>query len=414
MARVAKAIELSSGRCKREHGETVGMQEKVQLIYSMGKPLVNKTVEAAVGGTVLHTDVGQEQGRELTQAENAELSVLMTHVKWGNFVIMLEELQKDTDTNTLDFVEMQLASGLPIVRRQLFCLVKVKGSPHMRFLLNHRMARKGSIRVLQQYLGKVLAKMDTGVMPHGMEMYLVPSWLVHALIGGRLSDINWERLLVELAEAKGAPMEEIQAKEYIKDVNMYCFEDILDDVSEIGSTVLAAWGWDDPQDTVNKGCSFANIVKAHKQGLKVVKGVKGEPSHNWLRNKRYGVFPRLHRALEDAQENYVQLMEQTPAQNLIEGSDTEMIRTFTPLLPPKSEYFEMGVFAEKERLKLAERRLDHPSLYNEERGKDSLSNAQSAASGYGSLSHAEGSSSYTNGECYSYNDHIKSEVTLGM
>ena len=40
MTRLAKAIELPSGRCKCEHGENVSMQEKVQFIYPLGKQVV--------------------------------------------------------------------------------------------------------------------------------------------------------------------------------------------------------------------------------------------------------------------------------------------------------------------------------------------------------------------------------------
>ena len=64
----------------------------------------------------------------------------------------------------LDIVQLQLDSGLPIVRRNFMCMVPLASHAPWDFLLNHRMAKKAEFSKLQKYMGRELMRDKPGVV----------------------------------------------------------------------------------------------------------------------------------------------------------------------------------------------------------------------------------------------------------
>ena len=77
-------------------------------------------------------------------------------------------------TDPLDIVQLQLDSGLPIIRRNFMCMVTLTSHAPWDFLLNHRMAKKAEYGRLQKYMGRELMRDETGVVPDIHQNWLAP------------------------------------------------------------------------------------------------------------------------------------------------------------------------------------------------------------------------------------------------
>ena len=95
-------------------------------------------------------------------------------------------------------------------------------------------------------------------------------------------------------------------------------------------------------------------------------GLKEGPLHRHLYDKEFGVFTKLQVALEDADDNYQQFMQMSPAQIMIGDSTTMISRSSIPLVPVTSKYWMMMQRSKQVSEKLMEKRADHPVEYNEQ------------------------------------------------
>ena len=88
------------------------MEEQVQQGQALSS--VGKAEDKDVAG----------KGRGLTEAEMSELTLVRSHAlcSWGTFVSQLAVV-KARSTDQLDIVQLQLDSGLPIMRRNFMRMV---------------------------------------------------------------------------------------------------------------------------------------------------------------------------------------------------------------------------------------------------------------------------------------------------
>ena len=169
------------------------VEEKVQQGQALSS--VGKAEDEDVAG----------KGRGLTKGEMSELTLVRSHGLWGTFVSQLAVVRARS-SDPLDIIQLQLESGLPIVRRNFMCMVTLASHAPWGFLLNHRMAKKAEYSKLQKYMGRELMRDETGVVPDIHQNWLAPLWLIKLLEAGSFSEINFEKLHAEIQEGLGVPL----------------------------------------------------------------------------------------------------------------------------------------------------------------------------------------------------------------
>ena len=96
-------------------------------------------------------------------------------------------------------------SGIPVVRRQLFCNIKAGTGEIMMLLRNYRMAKKNDVTIMQQYVGKVMTRGE--MVPKAISGFKASVTICEQLVAGRVSKINFEMAVAEMRAATGQPAE---------------------------------------------------------------------------------------------------------------------------------------------------------------------------------------------------------------
>ena len=110
--------------------------------------------------------------------------------------------------------------------------------------------------------------------------------------------------------------------------------DWLDEVADIGSTVLQAWGVAD-KDKLQR--PFRSIVGRHKRALKMSSTLHAAPKDTFLlTNEFYGAWPILIAALQSQKDNYASFIAMSPAQIVLAGSMVEVAHSLLPYVPSDS------------------------------------------------------------------------------
>ena len=135
----------------------------------------------------------------------------------------------------------------------------------------------------------------------------------------------------------------------------------LDEVTDIGSTVLQAWGVDDKDKLQG---SFRSVIGRHKRALKMASTLKAAPMDTFLTNEFYGAWPILIAALQSQTDNYANFIAMSPAQIVVAGSTVEVTRSLRPYVPKDSVYHHMSTRAVKEEAIMMQHRLQLPHFYN--------------------------------------------------
>ena len=358
-ARVAMLVSRSNNE-----GGTNGCMAKAHKIIEFDRDAEKEDAGAAESVTGAEAKDTSGTGRPLTKRESQEMVRLRTHSLYAFFVAMVKGLQQaaqSTEVTTSDYIRVQLEAGLPTVRRQLMCVLSMSGQP-WEFLRNHRLAKRGAYKPLAVYLGSVLATDRHGNLPERMKTYEAPSWVLELLDKGLVSQINFERLYAEVCEAQSRPLESSVVDSFTQD-DRYMQAQYLDKVKEVGAKLLKAWGNDDGTDVSG---SWKSLMDDHKDGLEEVVGLKSGPLQRHMYDKEFGLFSRLRVALEEADENYQQFMQMSPAQILVGDSTEKVSRSLTPFIPATSKYWLMLKRSKDESEKLMVKRADHPEEYNVE------------------------------------------------
>ena len=329
------------------------MQQKAEdTVASVGSPTTTsiESVEASDKLT----------GKAPSRSDMVELMKLQTHTSWQKFVALVE-VMVEQEASTELFVEAMLKSGLPVTRQQLFCLVNYRHDSPWTILINHRMANRKNLKAVQRYMGQVLMRNKRGVIEDEYRGYEAPQWLMEMLVAGRISKINWERLLAEVAKAKDSPYSPRQVEMFEDDNNRFTFPGFIEHIRTLGSKVLTAWNWNDPAQ--DKG-SFEMLMDGHKEALEMARGVQLEPRQAWLKAENYGAYTRIWAALADAEESYELFMSMSPAQIMVGGSVSKLARSLIPFVPEVSRYYIMSEEADRKQKELSIRRRDMPAEYN--------------------------------------------------
>ena len=145
-----------------------------------------------------------------------------------------------------DYIELQLKSGLPYVRRQLYCQVNagnMMGSP-MDMLLEHRFASKHNLEQGQIYMGRMIMRDDNGSVPKMHAQWKAPKLLIKQLVEGKVSEMNIEALFAEVMRGKSQPLPNSVVRSFTKAAR-YSNGKYEHETKELGGRVLAAWGWND-------------------------------------------------------------------------------------------------------------------------------------------------------------------------
>ena len=184
-----------------------------------------------------------ERGRGLTKAELAEFALMRTHALWKHFVQDVSTLQLDSTQTGLDYTDLQLQSGLPKVRHFFLCLVNIKADFPWDFLANYRLAKQSEFGMLQLFLGREMLRDVTGTVPQMHSGWKAPSFLVKALVDNKADPINWEWVYAIVRDVTGAPIPRDTVSRFTDDAR-YTDVEWLEEVADMGSTVLQAWSVD--------------------------------------------------------------------------------------------------------------------------------------------------------------------------
>ena len=323
-------------------------EERVQQVQALSS--VGKSEDNDVTG----------KGRGLTKGEMSELTLVTSHVLWETFVLQLAVVRARSH-DPLDIVQLQLDSGLPIVRRNFMCMVTLNSHAPWDFLLKHRMAKKAEYSKLQKYMGRELMHDETGVVLDIQQNWLAPLWLIKLLDAGAFSEINFEQLHAEIQVVLGVPLpaEDVQMFTH---QNRYGNVKYLDEAMELGVTTLVAWGVE--SEDVLKG-SFKEMVTRHKKKLKMSFTLKPEPRRAYLTDEFFGVWPTFAVGMKDAETNFKSFMAMSPSQIMVAGSVTVVTKSLKPFVPEDSQYHKMVERAQEEQALLMKNRRQNPSYYNE-------------------------------------------------
>ena len=321
----------------------------------------------ALSGASLQVEREDAQGKLPTAKDKQDFSLMQAHDLWGDFALIIKGIQEQPGTVENDYLLAQLDSGLPAIRQQLFCHKRWDHCQPTKFLLNHRLASKSNLRALQGVVGRAMVMDRHGRVPTALKMAEAPLWLLELLVPGKFANINWELVYAAAMEIKLTPLDpEVVAG--FTTLTRYHDLKFFDSTIDLVHNVLSVWGCEDSDSTAKATGSVRMLLMNHKDSLLEVNGVQAGPAKNHLWNTQYGAFPRLFVALQDAGENYAQFMSSTPAQILVEGSTSRVVRTLSPMVPSTSKYFEMQAMSLTMADKLMEKRQEHPEWYNTDDG----------------------------------------------
>ena len=357
---VSNRLKAPLQRLLNEHEGKMSPAEKVTRLMSEKKRASRNEEMAPLTEKDAEKDE-DSKGRAFTRAEVVEMSRMQTHSLWADFVVLVRAVKQHGGV-AVDFVEAQLSSGLPVVRRQLFCRVKATGSEVMEYLLNYRMAKRKSYELLQDYLGREIMRGEA--TPRALGAWKASITIVEQLEAGKISAVNFEMLYAEVREAIGEPVDAVTLESFTKD-NRYTNEKYLDDVRVLGSKVLKAWFWErkvleKPEQLEG---SFSQLISDHKSALRSAEGLAAGPKQDRLSSKFYGAYPCLLQALMDAEDNYVSFHEMSPAQIMVGESTTEVSRALIPFIPAGSKSHGMRKIAVETRVDMLTRAREMPYLY---------------------------------------------------
>jgi hypothetical protein len=352
-------VALPLARCRHETALLDSAEViKQMILFDMEEQVQQGQALSSVGKAEDEDTAGK--GRGLTKGEMSELTLVRSHVLWGTFVSQLAVVRARS-SDPLDIVQLQLDSGLPIVRRNFMCMVTLTSHAPWDFLLNHRMAKKAEYGRLQKYMGRELMRDETGVVPDIHQNWLAPLWLIKLLDAGSFSEINFEQLHAEIQEVLGVPLpaDDVQ---WFSHQNRYGNVKYLDEAMELGVTTLVAWGVE--SEDVFRG-SFKEMVTRHKKKLKMSFTLKPEPRRAFLTDEFFGVWPTFAVGMQDAEANFRAFMAMSPSQIMVTGSVTAVTKSLKPFVPEDSQYHKMVERAQEEQALLMKNRRQNPSYYNE-------------------------------------------------
>ena len=360
-------LKVPLGRLRNEVNPAAGLQDRVsQLLtyWDQDKQEVN-LAEATLGGAEAKDREGT--GRPLTKAETHSMAVMRTHVLWGKLVSACSFMQSK-GASTVDYIEVQLKSGLPYVRRQLYCQVNVgdtMGSP-MDLLMEHRFASKHNLEQGQIYMGKMIMRDAKGNIPELYAQWKAPKLLIKQLMEGKVSEMNVEALLAEVMKGKAQPLPNSVVRSFTKAAR-YSNGEYEHETKELGGKILTAWGWNDPTvqaSTMEKRGSYEKLLTDHYARIRATRHLKEEPRQQALFNETWGAFPALWVALKSAEDNKAQFMQMQPGQIVVDGSTTKVSRSLVPFVPEVSPYHSMMALAIKEIMATLAERTMHKHLFN--------------------------------------------------
>ena len=168
--------------------------------------------------------------------------------------------------------------------------------------------------------------------------------MVKALVDNKADSINWEWVYAIVRDVTGVPIPRHTVSRFTDDAR-YTDVDWLDEVADIGSTVLQAWGVDDKDKLQG---SFRSIVGRHKRALKMSSTLKAAPKDTFLTNEFYGACPILIAALQSQKDNYASFIAMSLAHIVVTGSTVDVTRSLRPYVPNDSVYHQMASRAAKE------------------------------------------------------------------
>ena len=172
-------------------------------------------------------------------------------------------------------------SGLPTVRRFFLCMVNIKADFPWDFLANYRLAKRSEFGMLQLFLGREMLRDATGTVPEMHSGWKAPSFFVKSLVDNKASSINWEWVYVIVRDVTGVPIPRHTVSGFTDNAG-YTDVEWLDEVADIGSTILQAWGVDDKDSQEG---SFRSVVARHKRFLKMASTLKAAPKDTFLTNE---------------------------------------------------------------------------------------------------------------------------------
>ena len=345
---------------------------KMSWLLTMKKSTEEAMRAAPVTAEKAAETVDDGRGRAFTKQEVREFDQLQAHQLWGKFARLVTKLRAEGGKD-MDFVQAQLVSGIPVVRKQLFCEVKAGSHSIMTFLRSFRMARKKDVTIIQQYVGSAMTRGE--IVPMALTGFMASVTLCEQLVAGRVSMINFECAVADLRAALGEPIRKRDVDSFT-DLNRYSNLKYIDDVIDLGTKILKAWGWEGSSEmttqelgVVGNPASFNLLLRRHKSELRLADTLADAPRENRLGNKSYGAFPILLRAMTDAEQNYIRFHDTSPAQIMPESDENEDHTTgvtckLIPFIPDNSKYFEMVKVADHMRKDMVARSQEVPYLYN--------------------------------------------------
>ena len=318
---LVEKLRVSLGRCRNEVDSALSLQQKLLKLVSFWDQ-EKQEVKLSAQSTAGTEDKAKEgHGRRMTQTETLSLAKMRSHELWGSFLRLLE-LLKAHNSPAADFVEVQLKSGLPYVRKQLYGEVNVgetAGSP-WDMLMEYRFASKHNFELGQLYLGREIMRGEDGVVPDLFANWKAPALLVRQLKIGKVSEIEWEALWAEVMRAKSQPLPNSVVLSFTKE-RRFTHMEYEHEVAELGGCILEAWGWN--LSSVYEG-SFQWLLARHFKSIRTVRHLQDKPRKQALTNASWGAYPSLWAAIKSAEENMDLYLQMLPGQICVEGS-TSMV-----------------------------------------------------------------------------------------
>ena len=336
-------LRVSIGRCRNEVDSSLPLQQKLLKLVSFWDQEKQEVKLSSQSTSGAEDKTKEGQGRRMTMTETLSLANMRAHDLWGSFLTLLE-LLKAHDSPAADFVEAQLKSGLPYVKKQLYGEINVgetAGSP-WDMLMEYRFASKHNFELGQLYLGREIMRGEDGVVPDLFANWKAPALLVRQLKAGKVSEIEWEALWAEVLRAKSQPLPNAVVSSFTRE-RRFTHMEYEHEVSELGGCVLEAWGWN--LSGVYEG-SFEWLLARHFKSIRSVRHLQEKPRKQALTNESWGAYPSLWAALKSAEENMDLYLKMLPGQICVEGSTSLVSRALVPFVPDNAPYHamhEMGI-----------------------------------------------------------------------